>query len=61
MTFEDYVTMQIKVEIERSKDVSMPAEYRLKHEIIMRYMVDLYSEWDRLEHNRKVRENENSR
>ena len=59
MTLDNYITMQIRVEKERSRDMTMPPEYRWKHEVILNYMVELCSEYDRLEHNRKVRENEN--
>lgn len=51
MTFENYFLQQLELERVYHKDVTELPEYRLKHEIMFKKMVDMYEEFKRLEHN----------
>ena len=51
MDFEKYFLQQLELERAYRKDETETAEFRLKHEIIFRKMIDIYEEFKRLEHN----------
>ena len=51
MDFENYFLQQLELERIYHKDETELPEYRLKHEIIFRKMIDIYEEFKRLEHN----------
>ena len=51
MDFEKHFLQQLELERAYRKELTEPPEYRLKHEIIFKQMVEMYEEFKRLEHN----------
>ena len=51
MDFEKYFLQQLELERAYRKDETETAEFRLKHEIVFKQMVEMYEEFKRLEHN----------
>lgn len=54
MDFEKYFLQQLELERVYHKELTEPPEYRLKHEIIFKQMVEMYEEFRRLNHNFNV-------
>ena len=54
MDFEKYFLQQLELERAYRKDETETAEFRLKHEIIFKQMVEMYEEFKRLKHNFNV-------